>query len=146
MKRDARQKGCLFYSWQLRKIHHFWWASLFIFGPSYFVKALPVVFGLLKWCQLLGHLQHPLFFSREQNLFGFQPNWPISDTLNPFRQAWTSLDQFEVLPKLGHFQLHFSFLAQNLFDFVTLSWQKCMKFVNLSWKIHNHITWGRCYQ
>ena len=42
MKRDARQKWCLFYSWQLRKRHHFWRASLFIFGPSYFVKALVI--------------------------------------------------------------------------------------------------------
>ena len=40
MKKDARQKWCLIYSWQLRKRHHFWRASLFSFGPSYFVKAL----------------------------------------------------------------------------------------------------------
>ena len=40
MKRDARQEWCLFLSCQLEKRHHFWKASLFIFGPSYFVRAL----------------------------------------------------------------------------------------------------------
>ena len=35
------KKWCLFYSWQLRKGHHFWWASQTNFSPSYFVRALP---------------------------------------------------------------------------------------------------------
>ena len=29
-----------FYRWQLRKRHHFWWASQINFSPSYFVRAL----------------------------------------------------------------------------------------------------------
>ena len=41
MKRDTRRKCCLFYSRQLRKRQHFWRASLFIFGSSYFIRPLP---------------------------------------------------------------------------------------------------------
>ena len=115
--------------------------------------------GLLKWCQLLGHLQRLSLFSHwpellprakplwtSTNLTNFRHFEPFQTSLDKFRPIWASLDQFEVLPKFGHFQRHFSSLAQNLFDFVTLSRQKCMNFVNLSWKIHSHITWGRCYQ
>ena len=45
MKIDVLQKWCLFYSWQLRKRHHFWQASLFSFSPSYFVLGF---FGNLR--------------------------------------------------------------------------------------------------
>ena len=38
----AHQKLCLFYSWQLRKRHNFWWTSQTNFGPSYFVRALAI--------------------------------------------------------------------------------------------------------
>ena len=40
---DAHQKLCLFYSWQLRRRHNFWWASQTNFGPSCFVRALVFV-------------------------------------------------------------------------------------------------------
>ena len=48
IKRDARQKCSLF----LRKRLYVWWASLFIFGHSYFVRGL-VYFS---WVLVLNHM------------------------------------------------------------------------------------------
>jgi hypothetical protein len=46
---NSHQKLCLFYSWQLRKRHHFWWASQTNVDPFYFVRAL-IEYVSSFWC------------------------------------------------------------------------------------------------
>ena len=53
----AHQKCCLFYSWQLRKRHHFWWTSQTIFVTSYFARALVQV-NLCQKLSFLNQLTH----------------------------------------------------------------------------------------
>ena len=60
------KKDIFFYSWQLRKINYFWWASQTNFGSSYFVRALVpfrkgIGFSTFLWVFLYMHKFYFLF-------------------------------------------------------------------------------------
>ena len=88
-----------FYSWQLRKRHHMWWASQANFGPSYFVKAL----GILD-------PENKIFFSYFLIIY-FVRAGPIFVRLAVLSQKTLllckNLPDFVVYPKLKlHYQPH----------------------------------------
>jgi hypothetical protein len=122
-----------FYSWQLRKRHHFWRASLFIFGRLYFIRALAYFTSIWKmnW-KGKKYFNFEIIFRSYRDLFSVLK---FNHFLVFFRHCYFLQDQnISIGPDIELFLLMYSFYFSMLFTFSIrfLSWNGSLIFQNMS--------------